>query len=197
MAEEKNSSQGKPIVGPVKGKQIENRQQIKQLIFDLTEEKTAERFSDWSLDRENEKHQLLNGAEFSIREVKTIIQSKARPYEPMFRISYWREMFRLFGWPESELKVFHKKREAAVFINEVIYGRFDKGVLLSLHVLNPYTGYMKRTYKHFQFMTDDGIEKLATVIDEATEMMKECSTYYEFRQKWFHAYGVPYQVKFF
>lgn len=196
MAGEENNSQNKPVVGTVKGKQIENRQQLKQFILDLTEERTEERFSDRSLDRENEKHQLLSGAEFSISEVKAIIQSKARPYEPMFHIAYWREMFRLFGWPESEVKIFHKKREAAVFINEVIYGRFDKGVLLSLHVLNPYTGYMKRTYKHFQFMTDDGIVKLATVISQATEMMKECATYYEFRQKWFLAYGVPYQMKF-
>jgi hypothetical protein len=174
-----------------------NRKELQQLIIQLTEQKVDYKFSDQNLDRELEKHKLLNGKEFSIKEVRDCIRNKARSYSPMFPIAYWREMFRLFGWPEQEASRYHKKREAAMFNREVIYGRFDKGVLLSLHVLNPYTGYMTRTYKHFQFLTDEGIEKLATVINEAIEMMGQSSTYYDFRENWYKVYGVPYQMNFF
>lgn len=195
--EKENAPNINPEIGVIKPQPAEDKKQLKQFILDLTEQKIEAKFSDNNLDRENEKYQLLSGAEFSIKEVKSYIQSKARPYSPMFLISFWREMFRIFGWPENEVSVYHKRREAAIFIREVIYGRFDKGVLLSLHVLNPYTGFIRRNYKHFQFLTDDGIKKLEIVIGESEKIMKECNTYYEFRQKWFYKYGVPYQVDAF
>jgi hypothetical protein len=198
MTEESNNPNKTEIgIGTTKIKKAEDRQKIKQLIFDLTEQRTVDRFSDKSLDRDNEKHQLLNGTEFSLRQVKSFIQSKARPYSPMYRLVFWREVFRIFDWPESEPSVYHKRREAAIFIKEVIYGRFDKGVLLSFHVLNPYTGFIKRNYKHFQFLTDDGIAQLAIIIDQAIKMMGECDTYYEFRERWFQTFGVPYQIDIF
>src|SRR5258706_12371513 len=115
----------------------------------------------------------------------------------MFPMAYFRQIYRLHGWPESEAEVYFKKREVAIFTKEVIYGRFDRGVLLSLHVLNPYTGYMTRHYKHFQFLTEQGSIKLAIVIRQAIDLMKESSTYYEFRKKWFEKYGVPYQLALF
>ncbi len=174
-----------------------NRKELQQLIIDLTDQRTEDKFSDRNLDKELEKHELLSGKEFSIKELRDYIRSKARPYAPMFPIAYWREMFKLFGWPEHEASKYHKKREAAIFNIEVIYGRFDKGILMSLHVLNPYTGYMTRTYKHFQFLTDEGIQKLATVINEAITMMGQSSTYHDFREKWYKAHGVPYQMNFF
>lgn len=176
---------------------VGEKKELKQLILKLTDEKAQEAFSDATLDKELEKHQLLNGKEITIKEIKDYIQNKARPYSPMFSLVYWREMFRIFNWPIAEANRFHKKREAALFNNEVIYGRFDKGVLIKLHILNPYTGYMTRHYKHFQFLTDEGIEKLALILDEAVQMMKDCTTYYEFRKKWFETYGVPYQLNFF
>jgi hypothetical protein len=106
-------------------------------------------------------------------------------------------MFRLFGWPVEEATIFRKKRDAAIFNNEVIYGRFDKGVLLSLHVLNPYNGYMTRNFKHFQFLTEEGVVKLSTIINQAIEVMSESSNYPDFRSKWFEKYGVPYQLNLF
>jgi hypothetical protein len=46
-------------------------------------------------------------------------------------------------------------------------------------------------------MTDEGIERLAMVIKRATDVMQECSTMYEFRQKWLKEKKVPYQTDAF
>lgn len=177
----------------------ESRKELKQLLLHWVEEKIEERrFSDKHFDREKAKVKLL-GAEIAIDEVDAFIQSKARVYAPMFKLEsgFWGEMCRLLGLPESEASNYFKDRKAAIFINEVIYGTFKKGVLLSFHVLNPYTSYIKRHYKHFQFLTDEGLEKLADVINEAIATMKECSSYYEFRKAWFNKYDVPYQLDAF
>src|SRR5688572_14179403 len=108
MAEQKNTKI--KTTGKLVEKKVSDKKEVKQLILSLTEQKVADKFSDRQLDRGLEKYQLLSGKEFSIKEVKDFIQSKARKYSSMFPITYWRQMFRLFGWPESEACVFHKKR---------------------------------------------------------------------------------------
>jgi hypothetical protein len=177
---------------------VDDRKEISQLILKLVEEKAIDsRFSDRHYDRESEKHQLLNGSFISLQEVKKNIQDKARPYKSMFPLIYFREIYRLFGWPKEEADKFLRRKEVAMFTRGVIYGRFDKGVLLSLHSLNPYTGFIKRNFKHFQFLTDEGIEKLDSIIEECVIAMRECSTIEEFRALWYNRYGVSYQVPLF
>lgn len=177
---------------------VDDRKEISQLILKLVEEKAIDnRFSDRHYDRESEKHQLLNGSYISLLEVKRNIQDKARSYMPMFPIVYFREVYRLLGLPKEEADRFFRRKEVAMFTRVIVYGRFDKGVLLSLHSLNPYTGFIKRNYKHFQFLTDEGIEKLASIIEECVIAMRECSTIEEFRVLWYNRYGVSYQIPLF
>lgn len=184
-------------LGTDKSQKKEDRKELQQLLIQLTEDKVEQKFLDKYLDRENEKIQLINGDVLSRRQIKENIQNKARTYKPMYPLVFYREIYRLFGWAESEASVYFKKWEVAIFTREVIYGRFDKGVLMSLHVLNPYTRYISRRYKHFQFLTDDGLEKLNDIISQAIEMMKGCDTMYEFRKKWYSEHGVPYQMSAF
>lgn len=177
---------------------VDDRKEISQLILKLVEEKAVDsRFSDKHYDRESEKHQLLNGSFISLREVQRNIQDKARPYQAMFPIAYFREVYRLFGWPKEEADNYFRRREVAMFTRGIVYGRFDKGVLLSLHTLNPYTGFIKRNYKHFQFLTDEGIDKLTSIIEECVVTMRECNSMDEFRVAWFKKYGVSYQIPLF
>jgi len=68
--------------------------------------------------------------------------------------------------------------------------RFTKEGLLKLQGLNPYVHMFARSFKHFQFLSDEGKVMLDQFIEEATECMKECTTWYEFRLK----YGVKYHL---
>lgn len=187
----KKSSVGTPKISP------EEKKRLTQLLLNLPEEKVKKRFEDKQLDREYEKNLILTGGAVSIDMVKRYIQSIARPYEPMYPITYFREIYRLLGYPVDEANKYRRRREVAIFTREAIYGSFDMGVLMSFHVLNPYTGYIRRNYKHFQFMTDHGIAQLAVVISDAIEMMGTCTTMLEFRKKWHGKYGVPYQTDLF
>lgn len=145
--------------------------------------------------RKEEVVELSSGFKITIGEITSIVSGKFFDYMPMFpnNIPFFSEISRL-----SEVKFDPKKYTKPAFvgkiIREIIYGRFDKSVLPALKAVNPtYTNGI-RPRKLYHYLTLDGIILLEQFRDEAIEVMKTCSSMYEFRQKLFQQYGVPYQL---
>lgn len=69
--------------------------------------------------------------------------------------------------------------------------RFPKGVLKELQGLNKKTGDGVRLFKHFQWLTPEGVELLKKYIDEAENLMKE-HTNKAFTLKYSNPYGLSW-----
>ncbi|RDV11852.1 hypothetical protein DXT99_23390 [Pontibacter diazotrophicus] len=149
--------------------------------------------------REEEVIELLGGHKISISEINAAITATLQPYVPMFpnSVPFFSEIYRLNGWKGKNPNDYMKPTVVASWINEVIYGRFTKDVLPALRILNPASPFGIRVHKHFQYLTEEGQEKLIQYRDEAIAVMQTCSTWYEFRKKLFSVHGVPYQISLF
>lgn len=180
--------------------QKEGRQELQQLLIHLTEEKVLERGLDKSLDRENEIIQLIGGGEITIGEIKRregVMAKNLQEYFPQYPKEYYREVNRLNGWTKSDDLLFQKPPIVGRYTNEIIYARFSKDVLPLLQHLNPYTSWGARPHKHFQWLNEEGKEKLQEYISDAIQVMKTCNTWYDFRVKHSTQFGVPFQLNAF
>jgi hypothetical protein len=183
-----------------KSVKIEERNELKQLLIQLAEEKVESKFSDPQLDRENEKIRLLNGTEISLKEIRlnqSFISNTLSEYMVTFPSEFYRQINRLHGWNISETRLHKKPPIVGRYTKEIIYGRFHKDVINILQSLNPYIGFGVRPHKHFQWLTPEGKKRLEEYLKQSIELMKNCSNWYEFRVKYFEKYGVPYQADCF
>ncbi len=183
-----------------KEQQTENRQELQQLLIQLTEEKVSARWKDKSLDRENEKIQLMGGGEISlkeIREMQNIMAKNLQEYSPQYPKDFYKEINRLNGWSKSEDYLYQKPPIVGRYTNEIIYARFSKEVLPMLQHLNPYVNWGGRQHKHFQWLNEEGKLSLQKFISDAVEVMRTCSTWYEFRIKHSAQFGLTFQLDAF
>ena len=87
------------------GLQTENREELQQLLLQLTEEKVLTRFSDLHLDRENEILHLLDGSKITVREfrqMQAFVTTELQDCGPQFERDFYRHIFRLKGWTYVE-----------------------------------------------------------------------------------------------
>jgi hypothetical protein len=175
----------------------ERRQELKQLILDLTEQNIVDKFSDKNLDRENEKIRLISGVEISISGFNAFIAKKIQAYAPRVPKEFYRQINRLNGWIIPEKDLYLKPPIVGRYTNEIIYGRYPREILPTLQILNPYVRMGLRTVKHFQWLNESGQKQFDTYIQEAIIEMKECNSWYEFRVKYTRMYGVPFQLSLF
>lgn len=173
---------------------------LQQFLFDSTEAIIQEKITDESLDRENEKILLTSGKIIDLSEIKKNLDSyfiaEASVYEKRFPQLFYDEIYRLNKWPIPKNKTI-RKYIVGRFTNEIIYMRFTSDGLFKLQYLNPYATMFMRTYKHFQFLSDEGKILLDQFIYEAIECMNECSTWYEFRLKYGQKYNLNVQMRLF
>lgn len=199
------TEKNKPIIaesGVDKGQVLktENRQQLQQLLIQLADEKADAKFTDFNLDRENEKIKLLNGSEITLREIRemqTVISKALNEYKPTFQQEFYKEINRLNGWLIPDERLHQKPPIVGRYTNEVIYARFSKEVLPVLQHLNPYTVHGIRLNKHHQWLTPEGKIQLEGFIGDAIRVMKTSSTWYEFRVKYSSEFNVPFQLSLF
>jgi len=170
------------------------------LLFDLT--KQADELAEAErkrLEREKLKFELLNGSTTSIFEEKQKIEKLLSEfpinYDPKFS-EFFQVLGQLVGWSD-EMKYYRKPPIAAKTIIEVIYSRFSGDVLLHIDNKNPYIGWCIRRHKNYRFLGEDGIFQLEQFIYDAVVLMKESSSYYEFRKKHAAKYGTAFQFHLF
>jgi hypothetical protein len=174
-----------------------DRQELKQLLLERTEQRTEEKFSDKNLDRENEKIKLISGEIITIRGLRNYITQYVQPYSPKFPKEFYIQINRLNNWNKSESELYLKPPIVGRYTNEIIYGRYPKEILPMLQNLNPYMRLGFRLVKHFQWLSEEGQKQLETYIEDAIQTMKECNDWEEFREKYARKYGLPFQLSIF
>lgn len=151
-------------------------------------------------ERDRQVFELISGRKTSVFEeqqrLKKIIEDLPQLHEPKFKL-FFPVLGKLANWTEEELKAYHKPPLAAKIINEVIYGRFPKDVLLHIHSKNPYIKWCTRTHKHYLFLSEDGILLLEKFIDDAITTMLDSSSIYDFRIKHAQKFGIAFQPVLF
>lgn len=147
--------------------------------------------------RDEEEFELLSGRKISIQQINDFVTSMKQPYDPMFpnAIPFFREMYRLLKWDDKDPTSYTKPAIVGKYINQIIYYRFHQDVQPALRAFAMPDGY--RVAKFFQYLTNEGQSNLIEYRDQAIEMMKECSEWYEFEVKYGAKYRVPVQKRLF
>jgi hypothetical protein len=145
--------------------------------------------------KESEVIELRSGFKITIGQINAIVSGNPLDYEPMFPndVPFFSEINRLSDEKFDPI-AYIKPAFVGKILREIIYGRFDKSILPALRAVNPAFTNGIRPRKLYHYLTPEGIVLLEQYRDEAIEVMKTCSTMYEFRQKLFKQYGVPYQI---
>jgi hypothetical protein len=171
--------------------------ELLQFLVDGPELLLKDNSTEQSQNRLFETFALLGASQLSIETVKKLVLASAKMHAVTFPQVFYKEMFRLKGWKVTGVNVYRKPWLVAKYTKEVIYGRFTREILMAIQIQNPYIVPGVRRFKHFQYLNELGHEKLVQFIDEAVVVMKESTSWYEFRVKMFQQYGLPYQVDLF
>lgn len=185
----------------LKQKQLQetkNNELLKRFILEQTESLVKDKFSDKELDTENEKKLLLFSVEnfCKVKKLDNQILREPAEYKPIFKQEYYQHIYRLNSWP-FEGAISHKKWKVGKFTNEIIYFRFSNEVLPLLRILNPYIFPGIRKSKHHQHLTTESRMDLELFIDQAIDLMAECTEWHDFKVKYCTKYNVPYQMRLF
>lgn len=86
--------------------------------------------------------------------LEEFISEELRKWAKTFPDEFYREMFRLKGWPYKPWSV---KRPGVIgkYTNNLVYERLAPGVLDELRRKNPRTPSGNRRHRHFQWLTED------------------------------------------
>jgi len=114
----------------------------------------------------NALHQIL----------EVYIAKELLPWTKRFPDEFYKELFRLRGWPFNPVSV---KRPILVgkLTDKIVYKRLPKGVLEELKEKNP-SANGRRKYKHHQFLSDDiGHSHLEKHLASVTALMRASATW--------------------
>lgn len=93
------------------------------------------------------------------RILSSYISESLLPWTERFPIDFFKEMFRVWGWPWPDTATPYKgpigPRYAGKIIKQVIYGNLPPGVLEELEVKNPADNKWQRRNRMAQLMTED------------------------------------------
>jgi hypothetical protein len=167
-----------------------------QFLVEGPELRVKQKSSKEAQEKEFERLALLATGQIS-DEIKNFVLITAKMYKATFPQDYYKEIFRLKGWKIEGTSIYRKPWLVAKYTVEIIYGRFTKDILMAIELQNPYLIPGVRGFKHFQYLNEDGQNKLEQFIYEAVEVMKDSSSWYEFRVKMFEQHALPYQMDLF
>lgn len=175
---------------------IKERQFLSGMLIQQTDDLAKEAKSR-KKKREEEEIILRSGAKISFAQIKQTITAIRQPYVAAFPNSnpFYKEIYRLNGWTNLDPNSYIKPPIVADWTIELIYNRIGKDIFPVLSVLNPALPNGIRLHKCFQFLTTEARIKFEQYRDEAIEVMRTCSDWYEFRQKMYIEYGITYQVR--
>ncbi|AEV98133.1 hypothetical protein A4D02_33630 [Niastella koreensis] len=191
---------GSSLPKPQKSQEIsEEALQARQLLGDLLVRSTNDiaRADELKRQRNNEVIELLNGKKITLQQIRDIVLSSRQPYESKFGrdIDFFPQMYRLLGWTDKDPHAYSKPGVVGDYINQILYARFAPDVRPALQALAVPGGV--RMDKFFQYLTAEGMQMLEQFRDEAIAMMKQCTTWYEFRVKYGQRYGLSVQSRMF
>lgn len=125
------------------------------------------------------------------RILEAYIAKELLPWTKRFPDEFYREMFRLRGWPYNPPS---PKRPSFVgkLTNEIVYEKLPPGVLAELQELNPVRDGGRRRHKHHQFLTEDiGSPHLEKHLVAVTTLMRVSPTWAKAKQLIDKAFPTP------
>jgi hypothetical protein len=108
------------------------------------------------------------------------LQKEFAAWAKTFPDSFYREIFRLRGWPWNAMSV---ARPGVVgrYTNDIVYERLAPGILDELQQMNPTRESGSRARKHFQHLTDEvGHPALAQHLHAVIGLMRASATWEQF-----------------
>lgn len=125
--------------------------------------------------------------------LKAYISDELLPWTSRFPMEFFKEMFKLRGWPFSPIE--YKKtgprgpRYAGKLVKQLIYEKLPPGVIGELEIKNPPTLKGVRKYKHHQWLTDDiGNSHLEKQVAIVTALMRISANWRTFQRHFERAF---------
>lgn len=123
--------------------------------------------------------------------LEAYVQEEYRPWTRMFPEEFFRQIYRIHGWPYKPGNA-RRTPFCGHLINKYVYGELPPGVLDELRRLNPVTDRGYRRRKHFQFLTaDTGNEHLDRQIMTVITLMRISENKDELERHFAKAFGKP------
>jgi P63C domain len=187
-----------PILGTNKTgiDKVDDRQSLPSFLIRGADEEVLKQYSDYQLDRANEKFKLLSGVETSWKELfeahlkfEKFINSKIREWEFTFPEELYRQWRRLNGW-DMDSKI--RPMIFAYYTVRDIYGSLPKEVYPTLEGINEYVYPGIRAYRYCQLVTEECHEDVREIIKSAIKFAESSKDLYEYRVKLASKYGKPF-----
>jgi hypothetical protein len=110
------------------------------------------------------------------------INDELLPWSKRFPDEFYRELFRLRGWPYSPPSP-KRPKYVGKLTNELVYEKLPPGVLEELRGKNPVVKDGWRRYRHHQFLTMDiGNPHLEKHVTAVTTLMRVSATWSRFKK---------------
>lgn len=114
--------------------------------------------------------------------LEEFIAKELQPWTRTFPLDFYREIFRLKGWPFDPATM-QGPRVLGKYTNNIVYERLAPDVLKNLREKNPVVD-GRRKHKHFQWLTGEvGHPKLLAHLEGTKMLMKVSSTWEEFLER--------------
>ena len=122
--------------------------------------------------------------------LQSYIAKELLPWTKKFPDEFYKQIFRLQGWPFNPISV---KRPGYVgkLTNQLVYERLPEGVLDELKTINPPNDNGNRKHRHHQFLTESiGHPHLEKHIASVTTLMRVSDTWDGFKSIFIKAFPV-------
>jgi hypothetical protein len=196
MSKKKKVPPPPPIKGTNKPVKVDDRHILPSELIKGAEEEIKKQYSDYHLDRANEKFKLLNGNDTSWKELyeahlkfKRFISDKRRDWELTFKEELYRQWRKLNGW-NMDCKA--RPMVFAAYTVRDIYGSLAREIYTTLEPINSYIYPGIRKCRYFQLMTNELHDEVRNIIDRVIEIATESNDLYEYRLKLARVYGQPF-----
>ncbi len=128
------------------------------------------------------------------QELQTILQAYISkdllPWQRKFPDDFYKEIFRLNGWPFTVTGIKNRPGVVGHWTNQLIYDKLPRGVLRELKNKTPKTSSGGRAHRFHQLLTKDiGHPHLEKQLVAVTTLMKVSSDWGDFLQKFQQLYG--------
>lgn len=185
-----------PTPNPNKVEKIEDRHSLPSFLIQGADQEVLKQFSDYQLDKANEKFQLLSGEITSWKQLldahlkfKKFINSQLRAWEFTFPEELYRQWRKLNGW---DMGAKTRPMIFAAYTVRDIYGSLPKEIYPTLEKLNEYVYPGIRAYRYFQLITKECHDKVREIISNAIKFAESSKDIYEYRVKLASKYGTPF-----
>ncbi len=114
--------------------------------------------------------------------LETFINDELRKWTKTFPNEFYKQMFRLNGWPYRPESV-NRPGVVGKYTNDVVYDRLAPGVTAELESKNPRLPSGNRRHRHFQWLTEDvGDPRLREHLSAVIALMKAAADWKQFKQ---------------